>query len=240
MSRRPRRRARPRPPGPCRQRAVRSLLVVLVDDLRVHHVVRAAGRALLGAAAGRAGGAGAGLLAARGAAGLVLLVQQGTGLLRRGGQLLVGGPDLLDVGTAERAAQLAERLADLLLGVVRQLLAALRQELLGLPLQLLGQVAGLRLVAAAPVVVGVLLRVAHHPLDVILRQRRSARDGHRLLLAGAEILRVDVHDAVGVDVERDLDLRYPARRRRETGQLVGAALPVVGGGLARTLEHPAA
>src|SRR5206468_2407018 len=81
------------------------------------------------------------------------------------------------------------------------------------------------------------LRVAHHPLDVILRQRRAAGDGHRLLLAGAQVLGVDVDDAIGVDVEGDLDLRYPARRRRQAGQLEGTQLLVVRRDLPLALEH---
>ena len=71
------------------------------------------------------------------------------------------------------------------------------------------------------------LGLAHHPLDVVLRQRGAAGDRHRLLLAGAEVLGGDVHDAVGVDVEGDLDLRHAARRRRQAGQLEHAELLVV-------------
>ena len=63
------------------------------------------------------------------------------------------------------------------------------------------------------------LGIADHPIDVLARQRGAAGDGHLLLLAGAEVLRGDVHDAVGVDVERDLDLRQAARRRRQAAQL---------------------
>ena len=46
----------------------------------------------------------------------------------------------------------------------------------------------------------------------------------------------DVHDAVGVDVEGDLDLRHAARRRRQAGQLEHAELLVVGRDLALALE----
>ena len=87
------------------------------------------------------------------------------------------------------------------------------------------------------VLLGVLLRVGHHPLDVVLAQRRAAGDGHRLLLAGAQVLGRDVDDAVGVDVEGDLDLRDAARRGRDAGQLEHAELLVVRGDLALALEH---
>src|SRR3712207_7740279 len=51
--------------------------------------------------------------------------------------------------------------------------------------------------------------------SVVLRQRGAAGDRHLLLLAGAEVLSADVHDAVRVDVEGDLDLRDAAGRRRQ-------------------------
>ena len=53
---------------------------------------------------------------------------------------------------------------------------------------------------------------------------------------GAEVLRRHVQDAVGVDVERDLDLRDAARRRRDARQLELAQRLVVGGHLALALE----
>ena len=52
----------------------------------------------------------------------------------------------------------------------------------------------------------------------LLRPRRGG-DRDLLLLAGAEVLRRHVDDAVGVDVEGDLDLRHAARRRRDARQV---------------------
>ena len=46
-----------------------------------------------------------------------------------------------------------------------------------------------------------------------------------------------MHDAVGVDVEGDLDLRHAARGRRDAGQLEAAEQLVVRGDLAFALEH---
>ena len=66
-----------------------------------------------------------------------------------------------------------------------------------------------------------------HPVDLVLGQGGAAGDLDRLLLAGALVLGGDVHDAVGVDVEGDLDLRDAARRRRQAGQLERAELLVV-------------
>ena len=44
-------------------------------------------------------------------------------------------------------------------------------------------------------------------------------------------------DAVGVDVERDLDLRHAARGRGDTGQVEGSQRLIVAGELALALEH---
>ena len=47
----------------------------------------------------------------------------------------------------------------------------------------------------------------------------------------------DVDDAVGVDVERDLDLRHAARRRRQPDQLEASERAVVARHLALALQH---
>ena len=75
----------------------------------------------------------------------------------------------------------------------------------------------------------------HHAVDLILRQGRSTGNGHRLFLACATILCGDVHDAVGVDVEGDLDLRLAARCRGDAAQFEGSQQLVVAGELALTL-----
>ena len=101
----------------------------------------------------------------------------------------------------------------------------------------LGLVARLGRLAALLVLGGVLLGLAHHALDVVLGQRRAARDRHRLLLAGALVLRGHVHDAVRVDVEGDLDLRDAAGRRGDAGELERAERLVVAREVALALEH---
>ena len=51
------------------------------------------------------------------------------------------------------------------------------------------------------------------------------------------VLGADVEDAVGVDVERDIDLRHAARRRREARQLELAQQVVVARARALALVH---
>ncbi|MNK62765.1 NAD-specific glutamate dehydrogenase [compost metagenome] len=80
------------------------------------------------------------------------------------------------------------------------------------------------------------LGVAAHLLDVILGETAGVGDGDLLLVAGGLVLGRDVHDAVGVDIERDLDLGHAAGRRRDAGELELAEGLVVGRHLALALE----
>src|SRR5262249_12740537 len=73
--------------------------------------------------------------------------------------------------------------------------------------------------ALALVLLGVRLSLALHPLDLRRTQAAGAFDADLLLLARTQILSRDVQDAVGVDVERDLDLRHAAWRRRDILQV---------------------
>ena len=66
-----------------------------------------------------------------------------------------------------------------------------------------------------------------HAVDFVLAQAGTAGDGHGLFLAGALVLGGHVHDAVGVDIEGDLDLRNATRSRSDAGQLEGAQRLVI-------------
>ena len=87
----------------------------------------------------------------------------------------------------------------------------LGDELLGLVDQRFGLVADIGLFATLPVLVGVRFGVLDHPVDLFLGQAGAFLDLDRVLLAGALVLGGDVDDAVGVDVEGDLDLRDATR-----------------------------
>jgi len=80
---------------------------------------------------------------------------------------------------------------------------------LGLVGGVLAVVAGLGQLAQPAVVLGVRLGVLDHRLDLVVRQSGAGADLDLLLLAGAQVLGRHVEDAVGVDVESDLDLRMP-------------------------------
>lgn len=62
-------------------------------------------------------------------------------------------------------------------------------------------------------------------------------DGDLVLLARGLVLRRHVQDAVGVDVERHVDLRHAARRWRDASQLELAQEVVVSRARALALKH---
>ena len=80
------------------------------------------------------------------------------------------------------------------------------------------------------------LRRPLHLLDFFLAQAGAAGDGDLLFLAGAEVFRGDVQDAVRVDVEGDFDLRHAARGRRDAVEVELAEVLVVAGELALALQ----
>jgi hypothetical protein len=86
------------------------------------------------------------------------------------------------------------------------------------------------------VLLGVGFRLLDHLLDLLVGETAGSLDADLLLLAGALVLGGHVDDAVGVDVERDLDLRHAARRGGQADQVELAEHLVVGRHLALALE----
>merc|ERR1719395_262857 len=83
-----------------------------------------------------------------------------------------------------------------------------------------------------------LLSLLDHALDLLLRQATLVvRDGDLLRVASALVLRTDHQDAVAVNLERHLDLRNAARRRRNARHVELAELVVVLRHRALTLVH---
>src|SRR5215203_1636563 len=198
-------------------------LFVLVDDLGVlDHVV---GIAAVGAVWAR----------------LTLLL----GLLVEHLGELVGGRqeslllalDLLDVAPGEGILGLLYGLLYLALSGTVDLAINVLQGPLDRVDEVVGVVADVSLLAAAPILLGVRLGVADHLID--LRVRKPARGGNRnpLLLARPEVLGPYVDDAVSVNVERNLDLRYTPGRRRYADELKVPDQLIVRSHLTFTLVH---
>ena len=142
----------------------------------------------------------------------------------------------VDVGALERLAQRRDLRLDRRPVLGRHLVAEVLDRPLGLVGQLLRLVAELDLLASLLVLIGVALGVADHLVDVVLGQHRRGGDPDLLLLGGRPVLGLDVEDAVGVDVERHLDLRDAARRRRDPVEDEPAEGLVVGREVALALE----
>ena len=117
------------------------------------------------------------------------------------------------------------------------LLAVLGERLLHAVHQRVERVARLHDLDLLPVVLGMRFGVLHHPLDLVVGEARARLDPDLVLLAGRLVLRRHVQDAVGVDVERDLDLRHAARRGRNALEVELAEALVARRDVALALQH---
>ena len=98
-------------------------------------------------------------------------------------------------------------------------------------------VAGIDLLAALLILCRKLLSLADCLVNILLGHIGAGGDGDVLLLAGAEILCGDVYDAVGVDVEGNLDLRNAAACRSDSVKVEAAEGLIVLRHLALALEN---
>ena len=149
----------------------------------------------------------------------------------------LAGLDLCQVAGLLGFAKDFHVLVDAVLLIGGDLVARVDQRLLGRVQQGVGLVHDLGLLLLRGVLGGELLRVLDHALDVVLFQLGGGGDGDRLLLAGAQVLGLDVHDAVGVDVEGDLDLGDATGCRRYADQVEPAQRRVVEGHGPLALQH---
>src|SRR5579884_4079718 len=181
--------------------------------------------------------AGGRLRSGRAAARARLLVDVLANLLERQVEVVHGLAKGARVAALGGASERLELGLDLAANVGGDAVAVLLEHLLGLVDHLVGLVADLHLLPAGAVLRRVLLGLFHQPLDLVLAQGRGGSDGDRLLAAGAQVLGLDVEDAVGVDVEGDLDLGHAARGRRDAVEVEPAEGAVVPGELTLTLQH---
>jgi hypothetical protein len=102
--------------------------------------------------------------------------------------------------------------------------------------QIVGLVAGIDEFTLALVFLGMRLGILDHALDLVLGQPARGLDLNGLFPAGLLVAGRDVEDAVRVDVERHLDLRHAARRRRDVAQVEAPEGLVVARHLALALQ----
>jgi hypothetical protein len=89
---------------------------------------------------------------------------------------------------------------------------------------------------AREVVLAVIERVHQHLLDRLVVEAVARLDAHRLLDPRRQLLGVHAEEAVGVDLERDLEPRHPRRHRRDALEREAREAPVVGDHLALALD----
>jgi len=102
---------------------------------------------------------------------------------------------------------------------------------------ILQTVARLDALAGCLVLLSVLLSLLDHTLDFLgAKTALVVGDGNALALTGALVTSADLENTVGVELERDLNLRNTTRSGRDTGKLELAELVVVLGHGTLTLE----
>src|SRR5262245_20809734 len=82
-----------------------------------------------------------------------------------------------------------------------------------------------------------LLRVRHHAINLLLRELSGATNRDTLLLAGGFVACRDCENAVGVNVEGNVDLRHPARGWRNAFESKMAKCAIVAGQFAFAVQH---
>ena len=127
-------------------------------------------------------------------------------------QLVGGAVDLAHVLAGQGVLQLPQLRLHFLPLVGGNLFTDLAQHPLGLVDERIPPVPCVGHFAPVLVLLSVALRLLHHLLDLIFGERRRAGDLNGLLPARGGVFRLDVEDAVGVDVERHFDLWHAARR----------------------------
>src|ERR1700712_1938774 len=151
-------------------------------------------------------------------------------------QRIALGLDRLGIVALQRFLQIADGILNgAALGFL-DLRAVFGQGLLGRMHQPVGMVLGIHRLAALLVLGGVGFGVLDHLLDVGFGQTARGLDADLLLLAGRLVFRRNVDNAVGIDVERNLDLRHAAWRGRNPHQVELTENLVVGGHFALALE----
>src|SRR5260370_9001790 len=200
------------------------VLLVDIHELGVYDVVFLAWFALLGLAGSsvtrRSGSCSRARLRSCFVHGFGQLV---TGL----GQTISCGVQLLSVALAHGFLGFFDGRFDLARFGITDFRAMLLQRFLDVVNHRVGAVAGFNLIPLLAIVRGMGLCVLGHLVDFVLRKTGRRGDGDFLFVVGGAVLRRDVENAVGVDVEGHFDLRNAARRRRNAHQLKNAQQAVV-------------
>ena len=144
--------------------------------------------------------------------------------------------DVVDGAGLDSGLQVGQLCLSLALDVGGHLVAVLLQHLLSLEDHLVGAVADVHFLALLLIVGSKLLSFLHSLVDVVLGHVGGSGDGDVLLLAGTQVLRADLHDAVCINIEGDFDLRHTTGSRSDAIQMEDAEALVVAGELTLALQ----
>src|SRR5699024_2230536 len=133
--------------------------------------------------------------------------------------LLGGFLDGSHIGALVHFLQLVNRCLDVGLFLSGDLVAQLAQGLFRLVSHLVGSVVGVHFFLPGLILGGVLLSLPDSLVDVLLAQVGGSGNGNLLLLAGAQVLGGYLHNAVGIDVEGNLNLGHATGSGGNAGQL---------------------
>src|SRR3954454_20329307 len=166
--------------------------------------------------------------------GLVHLLRQ---LVRGGGQGLARPVHLRLVIGLERLLGVGQSVFDVAAFGAGDLVTVLLQHLLDVVNHRVQLVLGFDRIAGRLVLGRMRVGFLRHALDFFLRQTGRGRDRDLLVFLRGRIFRGHVQNAIGVDVERNLDLRHATRSRRNSGQVELAKCPVLRRHWTLALQH---
>lgn len=173
--------------------------------------------------------------------GLVHLVEKGqagglelVGLLL---ELLSGSVALSRLVLGNELTERSDLLSDLVSLSLVEAVLELLEGLFSVVQDTVGTVGSLNGGLALLVLSTVFLSVLNHGLDLGIRETRAGSNGDGLVLVGGLVLGVNVDNGVGVNVERDFDLRNTTVGRRDANQLEVTKQLVVLDKLTLTLVH---
>ena len=128
------------------------------------------------------------------------------------------GLDLRDIAAGLGVLEIGYGCLDLLLLLCRGHISRILEHLLAGIDQRVGGILDLDLLLSLQIVSGKALCILDLGIDLLLGELVRSGDGHILLLLGGQILGRDMDDAIGIDIEGDLDLRNSPRCRWNSHQ----------------------
>src|SRR5580700_3349382 len=206
-----------------RRYLIRPLRIVHIDELSIHHVVlalaRRPARALRSTSRAVSRLPATAARSSRSSSSLLRFIEHLSHLMRSLGQAFHRSIDAFHISITNRAASFLDRSLDRLRIRLGQLVAIFLQQLFRLVDKIVSPVASLRFQNSLLIFIRMRLSFLAHALRFILTQAGRSSNRDLLFLASSLVFRRNIEQAVRVNIERNLNLRQAARRRRKTHKL---------------------